>query len=161
MAKGNKNEKTNAMRLLDTLGVAYDTVTYSIPDEEFSGSAVARLVGTEPDSCLKTLCALGKNGQPLVFLVPVDETLDLKKGARAAGEKSVELCPQKLLRDLTGYERGGVSPLGMKKKYPVYIEETAQLFDRVQISGGRKGLALLLSPQDLLAASEGNFVPLL
>ena len=135
MAK--KELKTNVMRVLDSKKLAYNHYTYD--NSTVNGVEVARLLGQEPDRVFKTLVTRGKSGGFFVFMVPVAEELDLKKAARACGEKAVEMLPQKELLPRTGYVHGGCSPIGMKKQFPTFIDETAELYDRIMFSGGRIG----------------------
>lgn len=153
-------QKTNAMRMLERAGVPYRPVYYEIADEEFSGPAVSLLTGIEPARSFKTLCARGEKRGVLVFVIPVDEELDLKAAATASGDKRVELVHVKDLPALTGYVRGGVSPIGMKKSYPTYFDETALLFDEIAVSGGAKGCTLLAEPQALLTVIGAHTAPL-
>ena len=156
---GKKETKTNAMRLLDTMGIPYEHREYDC--REFTdGSAVADLLGLDHHQVFKTLVAAGPDGQHYVFVLPVDETLDFKKCARAVGAKAVSLIPQKELLPLTGYVRGGCTAVGMKKSFPTRIHETAILFDRIYVSAGRIGSQLLLSPEDLACACGGEFADL-
>lgn len=143
-------EKTNALRLLDARGIAYATHSYD-PDAA-DGGAIAQLTGISPDRVFKTLVTVGASRRYYVFDVPVNCTLSLKKAAHAVGEKSIAMIPQKELLPLTGYIHGGCSPLGMKKLFPTCIDETAQLFDTICVSAGRRGLQAELSPDDLCAA---------
>ncbi|MCF0121069.1 MAG: aminoacyl-tRNA deacylase [Oscillospiraceae bacterium] len=153
-----KPVKTNAVRILEQLGVRFRTLTYTVPEGvTFSGDVVSGLLGLDPDMTFKTLCTRGKSGAINVFCIPVNAELDLRKAAKAAGEKNVELVHVKELRDLTGYERGAVSPLGLKKSYPIVIDETATLFDEISVSGGAKGLSLLLPTLSLAEAVGAVF----
>lgn len=152
--------KTNAMRLLENGGVEYEPVYYTLAEEAFSGLAVAALTGIEPARSFKTLCARGEKRGVLVFVIPVDAELDLKLAALAAGDKRVELTHVKELVGLTGYVRGGVSPVGMKKQYPTFIDETAILFDTVAVSGGQKGCSVLVEPQMLCTFLGAEFAAL-
>ena len=139
MAK-NKEEKTNVMRVLEQKKIAYTAHTY--PHEEgvaVDGVTVAQSMGFDHAIVFKTLVARGASKQYYVFDVPVAESLDLKKAAKAVGEKSIEMLHQKELLPLTGYVHGGCSPVGMKKLFPTFIDETAQLYDRIMFSGGRIG----------------------
>ncbi|MEL7608800.1 MAG: aminoacyl-tRNA deacylase [Bacillota bacterium] len=155
-----KTHKTNAMRLLERAGIAYEAVTYDLGETPFSGEAVSALTGIPPEQSFKTLCARGERKGVLVFVVPVAGELDLRAAAAAAGDKRVELLPTAQLLPLTGYERGGVSPVGMKKLYPTVFDETAQLFDRVAISGGAKGIKLLVDPLFIAQYLGASFAPL-
>ena len=151
------HKKTNAMRQLDALGIRYDSVQHEIEDAFTSGSDMARMFGQDPDQVFKTLVTEDGKGGYFVCVIPVDEELDLKKAARRFGVKKLDMLPMKNLRPLTGYVHGGCSPVGMKKRFPTAVDETAQLFDRIFVSGGRVGLQLCLSPDDLLLVTEGRF----
>ena len=145
MAK--KELKTNVMRVLDSKKLAYNHYTYD--NFTVNGVEVARLLGQEPERVFKTLVTRGKSGGFFVFMVPVAEELDLKKAARACGEKAVEMLPQKELLPRTGYVHGGCSPIGMKKQFPTFIDETAQLYDEIGVSAGCRGCQVLLDPMQL------------
>lgn len=145
MAK--KELKTNVMRVLDSKKLAYNHYTYD--NSTVNGVEVARLLGQDPDRVFKTLVTRGKSGGFFVFMVPVAEELDLKKAARACGEKAVEMLPQKELLPRTGYVHGGCSPIGMKKRFPTFVDETAQLFDTIHFSGGKVGCQIRMNPDDL------------
>lgn len=154
-------EKTNVMRLLDQAGIAYEAREYEVDEKDLSGSHAADVMGEDHDLVFKTLVLKGERTGYLVCCIPVDEELDLKKAARAAGDKKVEMLPMKDLLGVTGYIRGGCSPVGMKKKFPTYIEETAILFDRIAVSAGVRGKQILVNPEALAAYVEGEFVPLI
>ena len=144
-----KAEKTNAMRLLDSLGIAYERHG-SDASRALSGIEVASFLGQDPDRVFKTLVTVGKSGEHYVFMVPVAAELDLKKAAAAAGEKSIAMVKSRELLPLTGYVHGGCSPLGMKKHFATFIDETAMLFeDAIVCSGGRIGDQIELSLGDL------------
>ena len=143
-----KKEKTNAMRLLDAKKLSYGEHTYTDTDA-ISGVEVATVLGQNPDKVFKTLVTQGKSGGYYVFMVPVAEELDLKKAAKAAGEKSIEMIKSKELLPLTGYIHGGCSPIGMKKYFPTFIHETAVNFDTILFSGGRIGFQIELPLADL------------
>ena len=147
------NDKTNVMRVLDAKKISYRSHSYE-PDATMSGEEIAELLGEDPDSVFKTLVTQGKSSQYYVFVVPVKEELDLKKAAKAAGEKAVSMIKQKELLPLTGYIHGGCSPIGMKKPFPSFLDETAELFDTVCVSAGKVGAQVELSPQDLIRAAE-------
>lgn len=153
-----KEDKTNALRLLDARNVPYDTHTYD-PDTT-DGESVAKLLGVEPDRTFKTLVTVAPSRKNYVFIVPVNCTLNLKKAAQAAGEKSIAMILQKELLPLTGYIHGGCSPLGMKKLFPTFLNETAQLFDRICVSAGRRGYQVELSPDTLLEMVGGQYADL-
>ena len=154
-----KNDKTNVMRLLDQKKIEYKSHSYE-PDASMSGEEIARLLGEDPVRVFKTLVTRGKSGAYYVFVVPVGEELDLKKAARAAGEKAVAMIKQKELLPLTGYIHGGCSPIGMKKHFPTYIHETAKEYDRIFVSAGRVGCQIELAPQDLKDAASCSYADL-
>ena len=151
---------TNAMRLLKQANIPFDTSEYAVDESDLSGVHAAEALGVEPDCVFKTLVARGAKGSLYVFVIPVAEELDLKKCAAATGEKKVEMIHVKELLGLTGYIRGGCSPIGMKKKYPTYIDEIATLFDRIYVSAGLRGQQLIVNPEDLRAYTEAQFVDL-
>lgn len=148
MAK-QKEEKTNVMRVLEQKNIPYTPHTYD-PDVGLDGASVARQLGQDPESVFKTLVARGASGGLYVFDIPVEANLDLKKAARAVGEKSVAMIHQKELLPLTGYVHGGCSPVGMKKQYPTVFDETAELFDTICVSAGKIGFQVELSPAALM-----------
>src|ERR1035438_508730 len=139
--------KTNAVRILDTYNISYTLHTYDVDENDLSGSYVATKIGADTDSVFKTLVASGDKNGTIVFCIPVSEELNLKKAASASGNKNIELVKVKDLLNLTGYIRGGCSPIGMKKKFPVFIDETAQLFDEIYVSAGVRGMLIKLSPR--------------
>jgi len=156
MAKaGQERQKTNALRILDGLGIAYRTIAYEVDEEDLSAESVAAKVSLDPERVFKTLALRGASGAVFLACVPAGSELDLKKAARAAGEKSVDMLPLKELQPTTGYVRGGCSPIGAKRKFPVYLDETATLFEEISVSAGQRGLQVLLAPEELRrAASE-------
>lgn len=155
---GMKNkEKTNVMRVLDRKKISYESYNYE-PDATMSGEEIAAMLGEDAEKVFKTLVTQGKSGQHYVFVVPVEEELDLKKAAIAAGEKSVGMIKQKELLPLTGYVHGGCSPIGMKKQFPTFIHETARQFDRMFVSAGKVGFQIELSPEDLAETIDCKFV---
>ena len=145
--------KTNVMRVLDSLGIAYKGHFYEA-DATLSGEDVAKLLGEDADQVFKTLVTQGKSGQYYVFVIPVREELDLKKAAKASGEKAIVMIKQKELLPLTGYVHGGCSPIGMKKPFPSFVDETAELFETVCVSAGKVGAQVELSPQELIRAAD-------
>ena len=155
-----KSVKTNAMRLLETAGIPYRTAEYEVDENDLSGAHVVELLGLDKDMVFKTLVARGKKRGILVFCIPVCEELDLKKCAQAAGEKKIELIHVKELLGLTGYVRGGCSPIGMKKKYPTTLDETAILFDKIYVSAGQRGVQVILNPEQLAAYIGADFADL-
>ncbi len=151
-----KETKTNAMRILDRLKIAYEVNLYTC--EEFHDAVqIADMLGQPYESSFKTLVARGKSGGHYVFVIPIAAEVDLKAAAAAVGEKSVALIPVKEITPLTGYVRGGVSPLGMKKAFPTVIDSCATDFATVIISGGRLGAQILLAPQELARAVGAKF----
>lgn len=158
--KAHKTEKTNVMRLLDAAGIPYRTQEYEVDEKDLSGVHVAESIGQDVDTVFKTLVLKGEKTGYLVCCIPVAEELDLKKAARAAGDKKVEMLPMKELLPVTGYIRGGCSPVGMKKKFPTYIEETAELFDEIAVSAGIRGAQVILNPEDLRRYIEAVFADL-
>ena len=145
-----KEAKTNAMRILDKNKIPYEMNTYTC-DEFIDGCHIADQLGQPYERSFKTLVTVGKSKNYFVFAIPVDKELNLKAAAKAAGEKNVELIHVKDINAITGYIRGGCTPIGMKKPFPTLIDETAQLYDEVGVSGGRRGLSIRLSPDDLVA----------
>lgn len=136
--KDEQNKKTNAVRELEAAGVPFEFHTFET-DGSLSGVEVATLLGEDPDHVFKTLVTVGKSGEHYVFMIPVAQELDLKKAARAVGEKSIAMIKSRELLPLTGYIHGGCSPLGMKKLFTTSIDETAILFDAIIFSAGRIG----------------------
>ena len=141
-------EKTNVMRVLDSKKIPYAFHTYEA-DPALTGAQIAGLLGEPADHVFKTLVTQGKTNRYYVFVVPVEAELDLKKAAKAAGEKSVAMIKQKELLPLTGYVHGGCSPVGMKKVFPTFIHETAAGLEHIYVSAGRVGAQIELSPGDL------------
>ena len=147
-----KKEKTNVMRLLDGKRFPYESHSYE-PDATMSGEEIAKILGEDPQKVFKTLVTQSKSKAYYVFVVPVEAELDLKKAAKASGEKSVSMIKQKELLPLTGYVHGGCSPIGMKKPFPTFIHETATTFDKVFVSAGKVGFQIELAPEDLISAA--------
>ena len=150
-----QTEKTNVMRVLEQKNIPYTAHAY----DQLAGTdgvSVARQLGQEPERVFKTLVARGASGGLYVFDIPVGDSLDLKKAARAVGEKSVAMLAQKELLPLTGYVHGGCSPVGMKKQYPTVFDETAELFDTICVSAGTIGFQVELDPAALIALVGGT-----
>ena len=150
MAK-QKDEKTNVMRILEQKGIPFTPHTY--PHEDgvaVDGVTVARSMGQDPECVFKTLVARGASNALYVFDIPVGDSLDLKKAAKAVGEKSIAMLYQKELLPLTGYVHGGCSPVGMKKQYPTVFHETAEIIDTITVSAGKIGYQVELKPADLI-----------
>ena len=141
------------MRVLDGKGIPYESHSYN-PDATMSGEEIAVILKEDPEKVFKTLVTKGKSGAYYVFVIPVVTELDLKKAAKAAGEKAVSMIKQKELLPLTGYVHGGCSPVGMKKKFPVFIHETATDYEKVFVSAGKVGFQIELAPEDLISVSE-------
>lgn len=148
--KHEKQPRTNAMRLLDQAGIPYRTATYDYDENDLSGLHAAEQTGMPPEQVFKTLVTRSDHGNLLVFCIPVCCELDLRKAAAAAGEKKVEMVHVRELTDLTGYLRGGCSPIGMKKAFPTFIDETATLYPEIAVSAGVRGCQLLLEPSALM-----------
>jgi Cys-tRNA(Pro)/Cys-tRNA(Cys) deacylase len=153
-------EKTNALRMLESLGVAHRVVAYEVDESDLSAASVAAKVGLEAGRVFKTLALRGDRVGVFLCCVPGDAELDLKKAARCSGDKSVELLPLKELLPTTGYVRGGCSPIGTKRPFPVLIDETASLYNEISVSAGARGLQVLLDPEDLARAAGGRFADL-
>ncbi len=153
--------KTNVMRLLDAAGIEYSAAEYEVDENDLSGSHAADVMGVDHDTMYKTLVLKGDKNGYLVCCIPVDEELDLKKAARASGDKKVEMIHMKELLPLTGYMRGGCSPVGMKKKFPTFIEETAVLFDEISVSAGQRGVQVRLNPEKLAGYIGAEFAALI
>ncbi len=152
--------KTNAMRLVENAGIPMTTSSYEVDESDLSGTHAADLLGIDPDCMFKTLVCRDDRGGYHVFCIPGAYELDLKKCAVAASVKRVEMIHVKELLPLTGYVRGGCSPVGMKKKFPTYFDETAILFDTIYVSAGMRGLQMQLSPEALCKLVDGEFADL-
>ncbi|ANY67230.1 aminoacyl-tRNA deacylase [Paenibacillus sp. BIHB 4019] len=148
--------KTNAMRMLDADHISYEVHTYDNEDGKIHGSAVAGKIGKAPDRVFKTLVTHSGNSL-YIFVIPVGAELDMKKAAKAAGEKKLEMLPVKDLQKWTGYIRGGCSPIGMKKRYPTFIDSSAELQETIVVSAGKIGLQLELPPEQLAATVAALF----
>lgn len=153
--------KTNAIRILELHKVKFDTINYVVDESDLSGETVALKVGVNPETVLKTLVCVGDKTGHVVFCIPVTQELNLKKAAAASGNKKVEMIKLKDLHPLTGYIRGGCSPIGMKKLFPTYIDETAQLFENICVSAGVRGTQMKLSADDLLKLVNGVYADLI
>lgn len=151
-----KELKTNAMRILDRLKIPYTYQTYEC-DEFTDGIQTADQLGLNHELVFKTIVTTGKSGAHYVFVIPIAEEIDFKKAARAAGEKSLEMLPLKELTQVTGYVRGGCTSIGMKKKFPTIIQESAEKHEQIYVSGGKIGMQLCLAPEDLKRASDAEF----
>ena len=148
--------KTNAARLLDSLGIPYELRDYEVDPDDLAAESVARKIGLPPEQVFKTLVARGDRTGVLLAVVPGDSELDLKALARVTGDRKVDVVPLKEVQPLTGYVRGGVTALAGKKDYPVFVDETIELFDLVSVSAGVRGTQILLAPGDYLRAVDGK-----
>jgi Cys-tRNA(Pro)/Cys-tRNA(Cys) deacylase len=152
--------KTNAARLLDTLGIPYKLRTYEVDPEDLTAISVARKIGLPPEQVFKTLLAHTNTGEHVFAVIPGDAEVDLKKLAHAAKAKKAELASLKEVEPLTGYVRGGVTVMGAKKTFPAYADETIELFDQISVSAGQRGLQILLAPSDYLRAADATLADL-
>lgn len=152
--------RTNAVRLLDRLGVHYELREYEVDPEDLAAETVARKVGLPPEQVFKTLVAKGDKHGVCLAVVPGNCELDLKALARATGDKKIDTVPLKDVEPLTGYIRGGVTALACKKPYPVFIDETAHLFDVISISAGMRGLQVLIAPDDYIQIVNASVAPI-
>ena len=155
-----KETKTNAMRILDRMKIPYTLNQYQC-DEFIDGVHVADLLGQSYDESFKTIVTIGKSRSYYVFALPIDKEIDLKKAAKVVGEKNLELLPVKDINKVTGYIRGGCTPIGMKKQYKTVIHESANLLPQMIVSGGRLGEQILLKPDDLLRAVNGVYADII
>lgn len=153
-------KKTNALRILDAAGIAYEARTYKVDENDLGAAHVAETVGLPVEQMFKTLVLTGDATPILVCCISGAFELDLKKVARASGNKKVEMLPMKKLFETVGYIRGGTSPIGMKKQFPTFIDETAQLFEKIAISGGERGIQILISPDDVVDVCDAQFADL-
>jgi Cys-tRNA(Pro)/Cys-tRNA(Cys) deacylase len=152
--------KTNAVRLLDQLGIPYTLREYEVDPNDLAAETVAAKIGLPPEQVFKTLVARGDGSGIRLAVIPGNAELNLKALAAAAGDRKVQLAPVKELQSLTGYIRGGVTALAGKKDYPVYVDESIELFDTISISAGIRGMQILLAPSDYLKVSRAVLVPL-
>jgi len=152
--------KTNAARLLDQMGIHYELREYEIDPNDLAAETVAAKIGLPPEQVFKTLVARGERNGVCVAVIPGDQELNLKALAAAAGERKIQLVPVKELQGLTGYIRGGVTALAAKRDFPVYVDETIELFDVVSISAGVRGVQILIAPGDYLRATKGTIAAL-
>jgi Cys-tRNA(Pro)/Cys-tRNA(Cys) deacylase len=156
MSRKQESAKTNAVRMLERAGVQYEVREYPVDEQDLSAPHVAEAVGMPPEQVFKTLVARGDRSGVLLACIPGNFELDLKALAAASGNKKVELVPLKEVLGLTGYIRGGVSPVGTKKPYPVYLDETAELWDAIAVSAGMRGIQMLVAPADLARITEAK-----
>lgn len=152
--------KTNALRIIESSEVRFQAYEYNIDDGMIDAMSIARKIGRNPDEVFKTLVTEDPKHEHFVFVVPANCELDLKKAAKITGKKSIDLIPSKQLLGLTGYIHGGCSPIGMKKSFPTYIDETAVLYETICVSGGRVGLNVAIAPEELAGLTGAEFVDL-
>jgi len=152
--------KTNAARLLDQIGIAYELHEYEVDPDDLAAETVAAKIGLPPEQVFKTLVARGDRTGICMAVIPGNAELDLKALAAVVGDRKMQLTPVKELQSLTGYIRGGVTALAGKKDYPVYVDETIELFDMISISAGVRGMQILLAPADYLRVTKGTLASL-
>ncbi|KAB2852483.1 MAG: Cys-tRNA(Pro) deacylase [Ignavibacterium sp.] len=153
--------KTNAVRIVESLNIRHKVVSYEVDESDLTGETVALKIGVDPESVFKTLVCKGDKTGHIVFCIPVTLELDLKKAAFTSDNKKVQMIKLKDLFPLTGYVRGGCSPIGMKKHFPTFIDETAQLFEQIYISAGVRGTQLLILTDDLIMINNGRYADLI
>ena len=152
--------KTNAARILDSLGIRHELREYAVDEEDLSAEAVAHKVGLPAEQVFKTLVCRGDRTGPLFAIVPAGAELDFKSAAKMSGDRSVEMVPLREVQPLTGYVRGGVTVLGARKPFPAFADETIELFDVISVSAGIRGTQILLAPADYLRATDARVGPL-
>lgn len=154
-------KKTNAVRILDSNNIQYELFEYEFNEDEIDAVSVANKINAPHEQVFKTLVATGDKTGTVVFVIPGNEELNLKKAATASGNKKIEMIKVKDLLSLTGYIRGGCSPVGMTKKYPTFLEETSQLFGKIYVSSGIRGMQMLVSPAELVKVTEAELSDLI
>jgi Cys-tRNA(Pro)/Cys-tRNA(Cys) deacylase len=153
--------KTNAIRILESRQVDHTTYEYEFSEEEIDAVSVAHKINADPETVFKTLVARNEKNEQFVFIIPGNYELNLKKAASTSGNKKIEMIKVKELQPLTGYIRGGCSPVGMKKLFPTFIDETAQLHNKIFVSAGMRGMQIKISPNDLILTINGQFADLI
>ncbi len=153
--------ETNVTRLVKSMKIVHEIKEYEFDEDDLSAHSVAIKIGFELDRVFKTLVARGGSGAVYVFVIPGSAELNVKKCSALCGEKSIALLPLKDLETTTGYVRGGCSPIGMKKRYPTFIDETALLWESISVSAGKRGVQIILAPKDLAALAHAEFADLL
>jgi Cys-tRNA(Pro)/Cys-tRNA(Cys) deacylase len=153
-------QKTNAARILDQAKISYELIPYEVDESDLSAVSVAQKVGMPPDQIYKTIVARGDKNGVLIACIPAHHELHLKNLAQVSGNKKVEVVALKDVQPLTGYIRGGVSPLGTKKKYPVYFQEDVQNLEKIALSAGTRGLQIFALSQDLIRITQGKLGPI-
>lgn len=154
-----KEVKTNAMRILEKQKISYKLIQYEC-DEFIDGLHTAEITGAPVEQTFKTLVAQGKSKQYYVLVIPIADEVNMKAAAKAVGEKSIEMIHVKDITAVTGYVRGGCSPIGMKKQYPTYIHQSAEQYEKIYVSGGRIGTTLCINPEDLIKVSRSSYADL-
>ncbi len=152
--------KTNAMRILDSLGIRYETREYEVDLDDLCAERIAQDIGLPPEQVFKTLIVRGDRHGILLAVVPADAEIDFKALARLSGDRNIEMVPLKEVQPLTGYIRGGVTALACKKEYPVFVDELIQLHDHISVSAGVRGTQMLLAPDDYLRATKAAIGPI-
>ncbi len=152
--------KTNAARLLDQFGISYELREYEVDPNDLAAETVAAKIGLPPEQVFKTLVARGERNGAVMAVVPGDQELDLKALASSAGERKIQLVAMKELQALTGYIRGGVTALAAKREFPVFVDETIELFDVISVSAGRRGLQILIAPADFRRVTKATVAAL-
>ena len=158
--KDRQTHKTNAVRMVEAEGIPYKMYEYDAPEGFLDGVSVAKTLGQDPDQVFKTLVTVGSSREYHVCVIPVAKELDLKKAAKHFGEKKIEMIPAREITNVTGYIKGGCSPVGMKKLYSTAVDESAVLFDEIMVSGGKVGLQMQLSVDGLMSITEAEFADL-
>lgn len=153
--------KTNAVRILESNKIDFSTTEYIFDEDEIDAVSVAKKIGAEPESVFKTLVTVCDKGGNFVFIIPGNYELNLKKAAAACGRKKIEMIKLKELQPLTGYIRGGCSPVGMKKALPSFLDESALIFEKIYVSAGIRGMQVVLSPKDLADVITAKFADLI
>lgn len=154
-------KKTNAVRILQNHNIPFELFEYDFNEDEIDAISVAKKINAPPEIVFKTLVAIGEKKGYVVFIIPGNAELNLKKAAKVSGNKSVEMIKAKDLFTVTGYIRGGCSPIAMTKKYPTFIEETSQLFENIYVSAGVRGMQIRLSPKDISIITDAKFADLI
>lgn len=151
-----KHKKTNAMRILEKANIDYELNKYEVTNKHMDGATVAQIVGVDAKFVYKTLVLENAQHECFIFVIPVEETLNMKQAAHTAQQKKLALLPLERLKQVTGYVRGGCSPIGMKKNFPTYIDESALQLQNVYVSGGERGMQIKINSQDLIYIAEAE-----
>lgn len=153
--------KTNAIRILESNRIPHSIIEYAVNENELDAVSVAHKINFEPERVFKTLVARNEKNEVMVFVIPGNYELDLKKAASASSSKRIDMIKVAEILPLTGYIRGGCSPIGMKKQYPIFIDNSAELFDSISVSGGMRGIQIIINPYDLLRVVKAKFADLI